>query len=116
MKKVFFSILLFICFTANSQVIKLDSIRNNESLIIAERLSDFHNENRVSQMAGVFAVGFTAAGLIMNNPSSKGVKACYIVAGICGTFSAVLYIDSFKFLNFKNSKAVKRRSDDYIQK
>jgi len=107
MKKVFFSILLFICFTANSQIVRLDStIQCNQSEIIAKRLNDFHETNRISQATiGFGALLFLTASLTGNTfDNNKNVNALNVAGCAFTAFGTYIYLDSFKYIRFKDDK------------
>jgi len=115
MKKLILLIFILLSFLANAQYQKTDTIQCTQSQIIAERLVDFHNYNRFSQLAAVTGLGFWVLDKFVKSPVLfNNMTQLQVVGGGLFVLSGVIYFDSFKHLNFKNTKIIKRRSQDYV--
>ena len=85
MKKIILVFSFFVIpFISNCQVVKVDSLNCDQSKILAERLLEFHNENRVSQAMMVTGAVFYTLGTFINNEQPNKINAVQIIGGVTG--------------------------------
>lgn len=82
---------------------KLDSEQTARIDNIERKLSSFYSYNRRYQALTFVSVGLMIVGVISNNGSSNNRSAGIItLAGSAASLAGlIIYIDSYKFLNFK---------------
>jgi drug/metabolite transporter (DMT)-like permease len=82
---------------------KVDTVQIARINDIETRLSAFYTYNRRSHSLLFLSVGMSLAGIIMaSNSNSNSNTAIIPLAGsIVGLVGTIIYLDSYKFLNFK---------------
>ncbi len=125
MKKFF--LLLFFAFTLslNAQVdysstksmvvIESDSVQNLQMADFGNRIQQFYTKNRMSQAIILAGSIVGIAGSFLYTPTDGSVNPFPAVGGVMGLVGGVVYLDSFKYLNLKNTKKrkLKKSIDDF---
>lgn len=125
MKKFF--LLLFFAFTLslNAQVdysstksmvvIESDSVQNLQMADFGNRIQQFYTKNRMSQAIILAGSIVGIAGSFLYTPTDGSVNPFPAIGGVMGLVGGVVYLDSFKYLNLKNTKKrkIKKAIDDF---
>lgn len=118
MKHLLILVVLFISATAFSQTIvdsiltqkpatsiiiqKVDTVQIVRINDIEKRLSAFYTYNRRSHSFLFLSLGMSVAGILLASDHSNSATAIIPLAGsVVGLIGTVIYLDSYKFLNFK---------------
>ena len=106
MKKYFLFFVLLFSLSANSQIVKIDSTRQFvQNEIIVQRLNDFHETNRISQATVGFGLACFLAGTLTGDAFKFGkINGFNVLGGAFTAFGTYIYIDSFKYLRFKDNE------------
>lgn len=84
---------------------QLDSTDVTRIYDIEKSLSSFCNYNRRSQFLYILSASLSAAGILFaKDKNYSGAGIFLITGGVAGIAGTVVYINSFKFLNFKPRK------------
>lgn len=77
-----------------AQILRIDNIEKN--------LSAFYTYNRRSHNLLYLSLGMSIAGILLVNGQNNTASGVITIAGgVVGIIGTVIYLDSFKFLNFK---------------
>jgi hypothetical protein len=82
---------------------KVDSIQTARIEDIEKRLSAFYTYNRRSHTILYLSLGISTAGVLIasGNSYSKVAPIMLYIGSFVGLVGTVIYLDSYKFLNFK---------------
>jgi len=77
-----------------AQIVRIDNIEKS--------LSAFYTYNRRSHTLLFLGMGMSVAGILLANGQNNTASGVITLAGgVVGLIGTVIYLDSFKFLNFK---------------
>ncbi len=125
MKKFILLAALCISLVANAQVdysstksmvvIESDSVQNLQMADFGNRIQQFYTKNRVSQALILAGSIVGIAGSFLYTPTDGSINPFPAVGGAIGLVGGVVYLDSFKYLNLKNTKKrkLKKAIDDF---
>ena len=129
MKKVILFVFILISITSHSQqitpdipkvenqksivVLKIDSVQCNESDLIQTRLTSFYKGSRYSQMFLIAGAFVAITGGLLYKPEANKVNPSFYYGGALSLIGGVIYLDSFKYLNFKKNRKKMKESFYY---
>ena len=88
--------------TTHVVVLKVDTAQIARIDNIEKNLSAFYTYNRRSHSLLFISLGVSITGLLLSNGTGdKASSILPIAGGIIGLIGTVIYLDSYKFLNFK---------------
>jgi len=93
---------------------KVDTVQIERINNIEKKLSAFYTYNRRSHTLLFTSLGMSIVGIILSKGKSNGTAAIIPLAGsVVGLVGTAIYLDSYKFLNFKPRRSEIRKMTYY---
>ena len=91
----------------------IDSMQLNRITHIENSLSSFHHANRKSQFFIFTGAALATLGTILYDPRQGQVNFLPVIGGAFSLIGGVIYLDSYKYLNFNKKKKQKQINSDW---
>lgn len=115
MKKIILALMLLSGLSSYAQIQKVDSISDDRIDRIETKLTSYYAQNRTSQ-ALIFLGSFLsiATPILMYGDNTQTAVVCQILGGGLCLTGGIIYLDSFKHLNFhRRAQQPKIKIDNY---
>lgn len=100
---------------------KVDTLSQDRITNIETHLTSFYKANKTSQLFIFAGPIISLVGILMYKPTSNEPNLLPFIGGACSVIGGVIYLDSYKYLNFdrktrlqiERKKGTKKTAEDY---